>query len=108
MNSLSVDGGSTGTVNSIILAQYGGQFSGTFSTSPATMNVTNITASYGTMVAQYVGGIELYGITFGNVTGAAGPRYKVTMNGLIETYGGGTTFIPGSSSGATATGGQYE
>ncbi|PYE87389.1 phage tail protein [Phyllobacterium leguminum] len=38
---------------------------------------------------------------------AAGARYRVIMNGLIDTVGGGPNFFPGVGDGATSTGGQY-
>jgi hypothetical protein len=38
---------------------------------------------------------------------ATGKRYDVTSNGVINTFGGGATFLPGNVSGTTATGGQY-
>lgn len=38
---------------------------------------------------------------------ATGTRYSATLNAVIDTRGGGATFIPGNSSGSTATGGQY-
>lgn len=36
-----------------------------------------------------------------------GKRYDITGNGVCNTYGGGTSFLPGSVSGTTASGGQY-
>lgn len=38
---------------------------------------------------------------------ATGQRYNVSANGVIHTYGGGATYLPGNSAGAAATGGQY-
>lgn len=38
---------------------------------------------------------------------ATGTRYSAVTNGVIDTGGGGASFIPGSSVGSTATGGQY-
>ena len=49
-------------------------------------------------------------VTFGSVTfsgGATGPRYYVNMNAVVDSQGGGASFLPGNSSGSTATGGQY-
>lgn len=37
----------------------------------------------------------------------AGARYSATLNGVIQTNGGGANYFPGSSAGSTATGGQY-
>jgi hypothetical protein len=38
---------------------------------------------------------------------ATGPRYSATLNGVINTAGGGASYFPGDSAGSTATGGQY-
>lgn len=38
---------------------------------------------------------------------ATGKRYNVLSNGVIETNGAATTFLPGDVVGTTATGGQY-
>ena len=38
---------------------------------------------------------------------ATGKRYDVTLNGVINTFGGGASYLPGDSAGVTATGGQY-
>lgn len=38
---------------------------------------------------------------------ATGKRYNITLNGVINTYGAGTTYLPGDVAGTTATGGQY-
>lgn len=40
----------------------------------------------------------------GTVTG---PRYSVTLNGVLITGGSGATYLPGNASGASSTGGQY-
>lgn len=47
----------------------------------------------------------LGGVTFSG--GASGKRYNVTTNSVIDTNGGGATYIPGDAAGTTATGGQY-
>lgn len=38
---------------------------------------------------------------------ATGKRYESTLNGVLWTNGGGSTYFPGDTSGTTATGGQY-
>lgn len=43
------------------------------------------------------------GVTFTG-TGASGPRYLVSLNGTINTGGGGPNFFPGSSAGSNADG----
>lgn len=69
----------------------------TFSGSP--------TYSLATALAQQ-GGVIIFN---GNApTGSAsGPRYLAQTNGVIDTAGGGGSYIPGSTAGSTATGGQY-
>ena len=45
------------------------------------------------------------GATF---TGAAtGKRYDASLNGIINTFGGGASYFPGDAAGTAATGGQY-
>lgn len=39
--------------------------------------------------------------------GATGGRYTVSLNGVIQTSGGGASYLPGDGTGTTATGGQY-
>jgi hypothetical protein len=47
-------------------------------------------------------------LTFSNTYGATtGKRYDATLNGVINTFGGGASYFPGSVAGTTATGGQY-
>ncbi|MDC9825684.1 hypothetical protein PRN20_18270 [Devosia sp. ZB163] len=48
---------------------------------------------------------SVYSNTF--VGSATGVRYSATQNGVIDTNGGGASYLPGSSAGAIATGGQY-
>lgn len=45
------------------------------------------------------------GLTFSG--SATGPRYSATLNGVVNTAGGGASYFPGDSAGSTATGGQY-
>jgi hypothetical protein len=50
-------------------------------------------------------GIYVSGATFAG--SATGPRYVVSLNGVINTFGGGASVFPGNSAGSIATGGQY-
>lgn len=45
------------------------------------------------------------GATFSGTT--TGARYAVSLNGIINTFGGGASYFPGNAVGTTATGGQY-
>lgn len=38
---------------------------------------------------------------------ATGKRYEITLNSVVNSSGGGTSYYPGSVAGTTATGGQY-
>jgi hypothetical protein len=49
-------------------------------------------------------------VVFSSITGATnitGQKYLATLNGVISTSGAGTSYYPGSVSGATSAGGQY-
>lgn len=48
---------------------------------------------------------EIYTVTYSG--SATGKRYEATLNSVINTYGGGATYLPGNAAGSTATGGQY-
>jgi hypothetical protein len=53
--------------------------------------------------------LQTFGASFGT-SGAGsytGERYLADLNGIIQTFGEGATYFPGSTSGSTATGGQY-
>lgn len=58
----------------------------------------------GFAVAATGGVITFYNAPTGICTGK---RFSADLNGLIQTYGGGASFCPGSIAGTTATGGQY-
>ena len=55
--------------------------------------------------ATAVGYYIASGLTFSG--SATGPRYSATLNGVVNTVGGGASYFPGDSAGSTATGGQY-
>lgn len=75
---------------------------------PLTLTLSGTPAFSGVFAqAQTCGVINcpVANVTFsGSATGA---RYAAAENGVIRTNGGGATFLPGSSSGSTASGGQY-
>ena len=56
-------------------------------------------------LATNLGNLQLAGITFSG--SATGVRYSAVANSLIQTSGGGASYLPGNSAGSTATGGQY-
>ncbi|MCJ2084585.1 hypothetical protein MKK88_01060 [Methylobacterium sp. E-005] len=64
------------------------------------------TFSVATFAASTNGSVTFAtGSSFGGAV--SGPRYTVNLNGVINTFGAGANFIPGSSAGTTYTGGQY-
>lgn len=90
-----IDGNST----SWIVASLGGTVSSnqihTFSGTPA-FTIT---------VQATTGGIvSITGVPSGSATGT---RYSASLNGIINTNGGGANHFPGDVAGVTATGGQY-
>lgn len=57
------------------------------------------------IAAVNAGAMQSIGSTF---TGAAtGQRYLASTNGVVNSFGGGPTYFPGSIVGATSSGGQY-
>lgn len=48
---------------------------------------------------------QFSGVTFSG--SATGVRYSVSQNAVVDTGGGGATFLPGNSAGSAVTGGQY-
>jgi hypothetical protein len=49
--------------------------------------------------------LEIANVTFSG--SATGTRYIATKNGVIDTGGGGASYLPGNAAGSTASGGQY-
>ena len=49
--------------------------------------------------------VSIGSITFSGA--ATGTRYDVSQNAIVDTFGGGATFIPGSVAGVTSSQGQY-
>jgi hypothetical protein len=77
-----------------------------FSTAGRTVTLTGTPAfSTAFVLAQRASTIVANGMTFSG--SATGVRYSVSTNGVIDTIGGGATYLPGDTAGTTATGGQY-
>lgn len=56
--------------------------------------------------ASVCASIRITSATFAG-SGATGQRYQATLNGVINTGGGGASYLPGDVAGATGSGGQY-
>ena len=61
--------------------------------------------SSATFKSDSTGFMSIFSMTFSGA--ATGNRYACTLNGVINTFGGGASFLPGNAAGTTATGGQY-
>jgi hypothetical protein len=49
-------------------------------------------------------------LKYSSITGAAnvsGRKYNANINGIVETFGGGASYLPGTLAGTTNNGGQY-
>ena len=57
--------------------------------------------------AQAITGGVIYAFSNTSSGTFVGQRYNASMNGAIQSNGGGANYFPGDSAGATATGGQY-
>lgn len=85
---------------------YGATHGGFCQCNLVTVTLTGTPAfSSGFAVSSTVSEIESTGNTFSG--SATGPRYSATLNGVINTFGSGSTYFPGNSAGSTATGGIY-
>lgn len=92
----------SGGAQAHVLANRSGVWWGTF----LTVTLSGTPAfSVGFIDARETGSAAAVSMTFSG--SATGPRYSITMNGVINTGGGGASYLPGNSAGSTATGGQY-
>jgi hypothetical protein len=66
-----------------------------------------ITITSGFVLAQANGSIALTYGTITNPGNVTGPKYSASVNGVINSVGGGVNYYPGTVAGATSTGGQY-
>jgi hypothetical protein len=79
---------------------------GTINMTGRTVTLTGTPAFFGAFAYLSRGSdAELDTMTF--VGSATGKRYDVATNGVINTAGGGATYLPGNAAGTSATGGQY-
>lgn len=91
----------------------GGAGSHLIATGPGVIQVSGTNTVTGTpafssqfALAQNLGlVIAAIGTTYSG--SATGNRYSATLNGVINTIGGGANLFPGSVAGSTSTGGQY-
>lgn len=71
-------------------------------TAPVTFTATVF--SNLTSIAQIIASQVAWDETAGAISGA---RFNASSNGVINTAGGGASYLPGTSAGVTSTGGQY-
>lgn len=92
---------SGGAQDHILLQQYG-----QYIASGNTVTLSGTPAFSGQFLNIIGGQATMFSVTFSGA--ATGKRYTVTLNGVINSFGAGTssTYFPGNSNGTTATGGQ--
>lgn len=86
-------------------AHIGLNYGGSFVAAVLTCTITGTPALTYFVDASIGSNATLQAMTFSG--SATGTRYSATMNSVIQTYGGGSTYLPGNVAGSTATGGQY-
>lgn len=82
------------------------QLAGIIEVGNRTVTITGTPAfSWAFTLVNNVASVICHAMTFnGSATGA---RYDIASNGVVNTAGGGATYLPGNAAGTTATGGQY-
>lgn len=102
-----IAGASAYTISGNAVAHWASD-AGTTNLSGITITLTGSPVFSGTFaIASNAGRIKCPGNTFSGSAGAVTVRYSAVSNGVINTGGGGATYIPGTSAGSVATGGQY-
>lgn len=82
------------------------QFNGSIVTNGLTVTITG-TPAYGT---SFVYSSNCATVSCGSMTfsgSATGTRYSAAANAVVNTNGGGSTYLPGNVAGSTSGGGQY-
>jgi hypothetical protein len=82
-------------------------YSDAFLTQAVTLAYGTITFSAATIEASQNGTVRFNPTEVAQTGTVTGPRYSATTNGVINTLGQGATYISGSSSGSTSSGGEY-
>jgi len=106
LNGGNIGGSSNYTISGGAICHILATLAGTIILSSLTVTVSGTPAfSSGFVYATLLAAISAYSITFSG--SATGQRYNASQNSVINTYGGGASYFPGNSAGATSTGGQY-
>lgn len=91
-----------------VRAAVGGQFKMTAAATVTIVGPLGFTGSGGFAGAAHCGVVYYYNATFANGFYVTGPRYNAQTNGVVFVNYLGATYLPGSASGITATGGQFQ
>lgn len=109
LNQIVVNGGDSTqrTMRALMHVDTGGVFNGAPGPNPCTFYMAPTSWAAGA-VDVVLGGIARFAnVTLSPAGSFAGPRYYVASNGVIDTFGGGANFFPGSVAGSVGSGGQY-
>lgn len=97
-----------GNANFLYSASYGSTISfDTGATQTMASAFTLAGATVGATVGGYINVDSVSPAVFVNSGNVTGQRYSASLNGVVDTKGRGASYFPGTSAGATATGGQY-
>ena len=103
------NGGATATGNYAVTGvspiHWWARCGGVIVTEARTVTLTGTPAFATAFASCQNGEVSCGGMTFSGA--ATGVRYSTTFNGVINTAGGGATYLPGNAAGSAATGGQY-
>ena len=92
----------SGSMNGLINA-----IGGSITIKPVTVTISGTPSYFISVFGASVCGTINIATGAGFSGNALGTRYAVSLNGVINTFGAGATFLPGNSAGTTSTGGQY-
>ena len=94
----------TGSAQTSLDASYpGGTISYTGGYTVTISGTPNFSNAFGS--ASMVGSIIVNGVTFSGA--ATGLRYRVSSNGVLQTFSMGASYLPGNTAGVVSEGGQY-
>lgn len=93
------------TINGNAIYHAAGQYDGKVILDGNTVTLTGTPAFSSAFAYAAQGLVSAQAMTFSG--SATGVRYNAILNGVINTAGGGASYLPGGTAGTTSSGGQY-